>query len=191
MSWDAALGVPLSARDPNLLTTTWGYDGFGRVVSEQRPDQTSTSWTAAHAQDATGAPNTRSTEAAGGATGAAFWTATREVDHHDRVWKVAAEMTGGGDSVASVDFDARGRVSSQRLLVVLGGLKPGRETYDEWDWLASGWSCAGWVGASDARWRRTRVRWSWQVSDSTVGGRRQRAMLGGIVEERIRESHEL
>jgi YD repeat-containing protein len=115
MSWDAELGVPVTARDPNLLTTSWEYDGFGRLTREQRPDQTSTTWT----RSACAGCDTRSeyqvTETAVSATGAPFWSATREIDHHERVWKAAVEMAGGGDSVTSVDFDARGRVSSQRL----------------------------------------------------------------------------
>jgi uncharacterized protein (TIGR02688 family) len=63
------------------------------------------------------------TEAASSATGVAFWSETREVDHHGRVWKVAAEMTGGGDSVASVDFEqflkARAQFTTDEWMDVL------------------------------------------------------------------------
>lgn len=41
-SWNYALGVEASRTDPNLLTTTWQHDGFGRVVAELRPDGTTT-----------------------------------------------------------------------------------------------------------------------------------------------------
>jgi RHS repeat-associated protein len=39
---DQALGLPLSATDPNGLTTYWQYDATGRKVYEQRPDGTET-----------------------------------------------------------------------------------------------------------------------------------------------------
>jgi RHS repeat-associated protein len=37
-------GVPDSKIDPNTLTTSWGYDAFGRKTSEKRADGTSTGW---------------------------------------------------------------------------------------------------------------------------------------------------
>jgi RHS repeat-associated protein len=39
-AFDAAFGNPLSLKGPNGLTTTWGYDGFGRKTQENRPDGT-------------------------------------------------------------------------------------------------------------------------------------------------------
>ncbi len=38
-------GVPDSIKNANALTTSWGYDAFGRKTSEKRPDSTSTTWT--------------------------------------------------------------------------------------------------------------------------------------------------
>ena len=39
-AFDPAFGNPLSLKGPNGLTTTWGYDGFGRKIQENRPDGT-------------------------------------------------------------------------------------------------------------------------------------------------------
>lgn len=38
------LGLRSSVTDPNLLTTSWTYDAFGRRQKESRPDQTYTQW---------------------------------------------------------------------------------------------------------------------------------------------------
>lgn len=44
MGYDYRLGLQTSHTDPNNLTTTFGYDGFGRKTSEVRADGTSTTW---------------------------------------------------------------------------------------------------------------------------------------------------
>jgi RHS repeat-associated protein len=44
VSYQYDFGVPLSATDPNKLTTRWQYDDFGRRVLETRPDLTTTAW---------------------------------------------------------------------------------------------------------------------------------------------------
>jgi RHS repeat-associated protein len=38
-------GIPIQTTDPNGLTARWQYDDFGRKTTENRPDQTSTTWT--------------------------------------------------------------------------------------------------------------------------------------------------
>lgn len=43
-TYDYALGVPKTATDPNLLQVSWDYDGFGRLLQENRPDGTKTLW---------------------------------------------------------------------------------------------------------------------------------------------------
>ena len=43
-TYDQGLGVPLSHTGPNGLTTTWTYDGFGRMTLETRPDGTKTGY---------------------------------------------------------------------------------------------------------------------------------------------------
>jgi RHS repeat-associated protein len=44
-TFDYALGANLSVTDPNNVTVFYQYDGFGRKVRENRPDNTATSWT--------------------------------------------------------------------------------------------------------------------------------------------------
>lgn len=41
---DARFGLTTSSTDPNQLTTTWTYDGFGRRATETRPDGTWSRW---------------------------------------------------------------------------------------------------------------------------------------------------
>jgi RHS repeat-associated protein len=42
--YDPNSGMLTSAKDPNLLTTSWQYDNFARKTKESRPDTTSTTW---------------------------------------------------------------------------------------------------------------------------------------------------
>jgi RHS repeat-associated protein len=42
--FDPVLGVVTSLTGPNLLTTSWAYDGFGRKVLEKRADGNGTKW---------------------------------------------------------------------------------------------------------------------------------------------------
>lgn len=44
VGYDYNLGVKTSATDPNELTVSWGYDVFGRVTAQTRPDGTSTTY---------------------------------------------------------------------------------------------------------------------------------------------------
>jgi YD repeat-containing protein len=43
-AYDYSLGVQIGRTDPNGLTTSWQYDGYGRKTLETRPDGTSTAW---------------------------------------------------------------------------------------------------------------------------------------------------
>jgi len=42
--YDPRNGQPTQHTDPNNLITTWNYDGFGRILGEQRPDTTSSTF---------------------------------------------------------------------------------------------------------------------------------------------------
>jgi RHS repeat-associated protein len=42
VKYDRDLGLPLQQLDINGLTTKWGYDGFGRLTEELKPDQSHT-----------------------------------------------------------------------------------------------------------------------------------------------------
>ena len=142
MSWDAALGVPLSARDPNLLTTSWD---LRRFWPPRRPNSAPTRHRRpgreAHAQVVIRAPSTRSSRRPRGTAGAAFWSQTREVDHHERPLEGCGRDAGWRRfGYAASTFDARGRVSARRLPIVPGGPEAGlwRYTYDESNRIRSG-----------------------------------------------------
>jgi RHS repeat-associated protein len=135
LTWDPAFGVPLTARDPNLLTTTWSYDALGRLVSELRPDQTSTTWSRTECVACDPRTKYQLTQSEVGESGVVSWSATRAVDRYERDWRVASELPGGGESITAVEFDAKGRLITRRLPVVLGGADAGqwRYSYDESD----------------------------------------------------------
>jgi RHS repeat-associated protein len=44
-NYNFSYGLKSSTTDPNVLTTSWQYDGFGRKTQETRPDGTYTTWT--------------------------------------------------------------------------------------------------------------------------------------------------
>jgi RHS repeat-associated protein len=139
LTWDPAFGVPLTSQDPNLLTTTWTYDAFGRLVSEQRADHASTTWTRSACAACDARTQYQIAESEVDALGSVSWSATREVDRYERDWKVASDLPGGGESITTVDFDAKGRVSARHLPFALGGAGSGlwRYTYDESDQVRS------------------------------------------------------
>src|SRR5262245_18363846 len=134
LSWDRTLGVPLSMRDPNALTTSWSYDSFGRRASELRPDQTSTTWIrAACSSGCDPRGKYRLTESEKDAVGNVYYTASAEFDRFDRPFSSSSDLPGGGDSISTVDFDERGSVSVVQLPFPQGGLRSGnwRYAYDE------------------------------------------------------------
>jgi RHS repeat-associated protein len=57
-SYDPATGQPLTLTGPNLLTTSWSYDAWGRKVREDRADSTATTWAYKSCIDSCGIGNT-------------------------------------------------------------------------------------------------------------------------------------
>ncbi len=66
VEYDAALGVLRKETDANGLTTQWSHDGFGRLISTQRPDGSNTSVTRSRERiDGVWRTRTRTTTAGG------------------------------------------------------------------------------------------------------------------------------
>ncbi len=129
--WDAALGLPLSFTDPNGLSVTWTYDGFGRPLRETQPDGTSTAWTYEDC-DSTCSPRARyrirqdELDSAGVARSKSWL----EVDQHDRGFRLETQRPGGGRSVTSVDSDATGRIARRHLPHWDGDQAPGHQAFE-------------------------------------------------------------
>ncbi|MEO7329303.1 MAG: FG-GAP-like repeat-containing protein, partial [Minicystis sp.] len=80
--FDAGLGVLVEQTDPNLLVTSWAYDGFGRLGKETRPDNTTTTVTISRSKD-------------GGA--------------QQKPWRVVQRTTSTGGADDTVELDGKSR----------------------------------------------------------------------------------
>lgn len=118
-TFDNRFGVMLSMTGPNNLTTTWGYDSFGRKVSEMRSDGTESiiirEWCDGF-QGLTGNPFCPTggalavtTQTDGAATTAAF------SDALGRVTRSATVGRDGSIIFADTQYNARGEVTQKSL----------------------------------------------------------------------------
>ncbi len=148
LTWNYALGFPVSLTDPNALSTVWNHDGHGRTVLETRPDQTQTSWertTCMGGCDARTRYVVHVREHDG--SGVVQQTRTIDMDQFERPYRIGSQLLGGHSYVVT-DFDARGRPRRHTLPQWLGGPGNGyREyTYDQLDRVTS----EAWYGGSGA-----------------------------------------
>lgn len=104
-AYDSTLGAPTRVTGPNLLSTEWKYDAFGRKVLEKRADGNGTAWTYAYCSGIAGGSATCPTIA--GATSVYVVTATPVSGPID----VSAGTTGAANGPYSKTYtDALGRV---------------------------------------------------------------------------------
>jgi RHS repeat-associated protein len=131
IAWDPARGVPISLRDPNTLLTSWTYDTFGRRTGETRPNQTSTVWTwsgcGASCDSRAKFQVMRADRSSAAAT---FRNSRVEYDRDERPILLASDLPGGGDSITTLEFDARGQLRSAHLPYPQGGVKSGEWRYE-------------------------------------------------------------
>jgi RHS repeat-associated protein len=139
LTWDPALGVMRTSRDPNLLTTSWDHDSFGRTVSEARPDGTSSTWSREPCSGCDARARYRVVERLFGTASAEIRATTAEIDRHERPFRASIGLPHGGTAVSSIDFDPRGRVSARSVRAFAGGLESGswRYAYDDLDRIRS------------------------------------------------------
>ncbi|MEX0733036.1 MAG: RHS repeat-associated core domain-containing protein [Steroidobacteraceae bacterium] len=133
MSWDAAIGLPLTFTDPNGLTTRWNYDVFGRPERETLPDGTSTTWTREGCKSGCDArAKYRIVQEDRDTTGAVRVSSSVEVDQNERGFRLRSPQPGGGRSVSTVDRDDRGQILRRYLPHWDGGSPSGHWlfTYD-------------------------------------------------------------
>jgi len=111
---DAGSGNVLSATDPDLLTTSWQYDGWGRKLRETRPDGTATTIAYRQCVDTclNGATSVTITQQWGGA-GQASQTASPVEGFEDAAGHEVLSRHWGFDGTAVLGeklYDAFGRV---------------------------------------------------------------------------------
>ncbi|MCC7490481.1 MAG: VCBS repeat-containing protein, partial [Gammaproteobacteria bacterium] len=115
-------GLPVSATDPNGLTTSQTYDAFGRPDVQSRPDGTATeidllSCQAANNYCGTAAADIRwqqqmTQRASGGST---IRTDRIAYDGFDRPRVLESQLAGGAFSVVRRVYDAKGRLQREHL----------------------------------------------------------------------------
>ncbi len=125
-AWDAGTGLPLSVTDPNTLRVSWSYDGHGRLVREDHPQGTSTTWTRATCASGCDArARLRRVQLDLDNAGVPQITTTTDFDQHERAFRSNTIQPGGGASVSQVDVDAHGREFRRYLPSWAGGSPPG------------------------------------------------------------------
>jgi len=103
--FDERFGVVTSLTGPNNLTTTWTYDGFGRVLTESRADNTSSQTTYALC-DIT-CPANAKYKITGAQTGTP--SATTYYDMYRRAVQVETQDKDGATIYSRTDYDHLGR----------------------------------------------------------------------------------
>jgi len=117
-TYDPRWGTVLSQTDPNQVAVSWGYDGFGRKISETRPDGTTTSITYAACGGSNPCPSfdngavasyTVTTQSSGAAP------ATTYFDLLGRALRVQAVGLSGATILSDTQYDNQGRVARSSL----------------------------------------------------------------------------
>lgn len=119
-TYDYALGVPLTATDPNTLMTRWEYDGFGRLRRETRPDGTRTAW----AYSACGSANgfcgdsrlryqVQEQELDATAAGSPIRTSLRLFDSMGRAVYEQSQTLAGALATVRTHYDNQGRIQQR------------------------------------------------------------------------------
>ncbi|WP_299390697.1 RHS repeat-associated core domain-containing protein [Pelagibius sp.] len=109
---DARFGTVTSLTGPNLLATTWVYDGFGRKTTETRADGTETRWTyeLCVAQCPTGGVYLVTAQDFDSGGTASSAKAIQYLDTLNRVFRSETEGFDGTPVYVDTEFTARGEV---------------------------------------------------------------------------------
>jgi len=127
-------GVPDSAIDANNLTTTWGYDAFGRRTSEKRPDLTLTTWTWSACSSYCGWSNSvyqvaKTAYQTNGTT--AIRTDTTSYDLADRVTQTAGATVTGATATLQTLYNSQGLLAQRSMPFLSGTSYQQSYSYDE------------------------------------------------------------
>jgi len=112
-TFDPRFGAPASDTDPNSLSTSWLYDGFGRRTRETRPDQTRTDWAYAECGNNCGQNRLTVTATLRDTAGAPIRSDSAHLDAYDRPLVIRAQILGGGYSRFERQYDDLGRLARE------------------------------------------------------------------------------
>lgn len=97
----------------NAPPTQWSYDPFGRIETETRPDNTSTTWSYSLYSGSDPEPRMVVTEQSHDTAGNVFRTTIQELDMLDRPYVTQVQLIDGStDTVMQKGYDSLGRVIS-------------------------------------------------------------------------------
>lgn len=117
-------GVPDSVTDANNLPTSWTYDGFGRKITETRPDKTSTTWgwTSCVSHCGFGNSEYEITQTSFQTNGTTVIRAdTTLYDPVDRVTQTSGPSLTGTTVVTQAAYDSFGNLSQRSMPFLSGG----------------------------------------------------------------------
>ena len=112
--WDYSLGALVSSADPNGITTSWQYDGIGRLVREDRADATYSTWSPSLCQGAADQCIAQYTVRRDdyGSDGRVFNGQSTFLDAFDRPVGTAHTNAFGAQVERRISYDELGRVAS-------------------------------------------------------------------------------
>jgi RHS repeat-associated protein len=119
-------GVPDNMTDPNSTTTNpiitnWGYDYFGRKISEVRPDGTSTTWTWSSCSSNCGTAVYQVAQALLPKTGSTIRTDTNLYDPIDRIVQASGPTVSGTIATIQTNYLPLGMLYKQSMPYLAGG----------------------------------------------------------------------
>jgi RHS repeat-associated protein len=125
-----AFGVPDSVKDANNLTTSWGYDAFGRESAESRPDGTSTIWAWSPCTSQCGWSNSvyQIAQTAYQSNGTVIRTDTNLHDSIDRITQSSGPTVTGATGIVQKLYNSSGLLAQQSI-PFLSGAPAYQQTY--------------------------------------------------------------
>jgi len=116
VSVDPDSGMPLSATDPNGISTSWQYDLFQRKIKETRPDATSTTWgynSCATAGCVNANNSTTVVQTNVNTNGSTLNVQNIYLDHLNRTLVTSKQMLNGAFDRNEVQYDNLGNIHQQ------------------------------------------------------------------------------
>jgi RHS repeat-associated protein len=123
-------GVPDSMKDANNLTSSWGYDAFGRKTSATHADGTSTAWIWSTCTSYCGWSSSvyQVAQTAYQTNGTAIRTGTTSYDPLDRITQIAGPTVTGATATVQTVYNSLG-LPAHKSMAFLNGAPVYQQTY--------------------------------------------------------------